>query len=188
MDGADFVRRLGKSRRAEQKDQRLALAESGSSLMVQSHNYLHSGRSREVHCLNAREYALCGKLGEEPGLFNHVADPDLEQDLSAQHPGVKRRLLAARQMWPAEQARERSARSTRFKLVERPLLQGGYRTYLFDLLADPAATSDVQAKFPAEAAHLQETLNAWASDLPAYGVPERSNEDLASLRALGYIN
>ncbi len=187
MDGLDFSPRLQVGDERGGDTDRLSYAESGSALMVQNHRYLHSGRARELHCLNARDYALCGRPGEEPGLFDHRRDPDLTHDLSAERPWVKKRLLAARRTWPVEQARERSVRSQRFKLVERPLLQGGYRSSLYDLQADPLAENDVRSKFPAEATRLQASLDAWTADLPSFRVPERKDEELEALRALGYI-
>ncbi len=188
FDGEDFAARLGSPSARRRPDQRLALAESGSSLMVESHGYLHSGRAHKFSCLNARQYALCSQVGEEPKLYDHVADPDLEHDLSAELPAVVRRLSEARQLWPPEHARERTARTPRFKLVERPLLQGGHRRFLYDLQADPAAEHDVLGQHPEVARRLGTALDAWAVDLPMHQVPERDEEEIEALRALGYIH
>lgn len=188
FDGEDFSPRLGAASARRPADRRVALAESGSSLMVESHNYLLSGRAHKFYCLNARQYALCGEPGQPPRLYDHVADPDLQNDISAQHPQVFERLSQAREVWPPELARERTARTPRFKLVERPLLQGGYRRYLYDLAADPGAEVDVLAKHPKVAGELGAALEAWAEDLPRQAVPERTDEQVEALRALGYIN
>lgn len=188
MDGEDLSRRLRRRGLLPRKDERMALAESGSALMLHSYDNLHSGRQHERHCLNGPRFSLCGKPGEEPGLYDHEADPDLTVDLSAEYPEEKRQLEAARQIWPPEQARERAVRGERFKLVERPRLRGGYRSYLYDLEADPEGTQDVSARFPDEKKRLERILAEWTTGLPNYGVTERSQEQLDTLRALGYID
>ena len=167
---------------------RVIAGESGSALLLHSYRYLHSGRVSRRVCLNGPRYSLCNHQGEEPGLFDHEADPHLTRDLSEEKPEEKRRLLAAREIWPPEQARERTVRTPRFKLVERPRLRGGYRAYLYDLENDPGAVIDVSGRFPEEKARLQKALDEFTATLPEVGVIERSKEQLETLRALGYID
>ena len=188
MDGQDLSHRLRTRRLLDRKDDRLTLAESGSALLLHSYRYLHSGRQHELHCLNAERFSLCGKPDEEPALYDHEADPDLTTDLSADFPEEKRQLMAAREIWPAEQARERSVRGVRFKLVERPRLRGGYRSSLYDLENDPEAVHDVGAEFPEEKERLQASLDRWTASLPSQKIDKRTEDQLETLRALGYID
>lgn len=180
-----LLSRWSADRRARE---RMATAESGSALLLHSYRYLHSGRLSRRVCLNGPRYSLCSRKGEGPELFDREADPDLTVDLSEEKPEEKRRLLAAREIWPPEQARERTVRTPRFKLVERPRLRGGYRSYLYDLEQDPRAETDVSAHFPEEKARLQRALDDFTTSLPAVGRIERSQEQLETLRALGYID
>lgn len=167
---------------------RVLAGESGSALLLHSYRYLHSGRVSRRVCLNGPRYSLCNRQGEEPGLFDHEADPHLTEDLSEEKPEEKQRLLAAREIWPPEQARERTVRTPRFKLVERPRLRGGYRAYLYDLENDPGAEIDASGRFPEEKARLQLALDEFTATLPEVGRIERSEEQLETLRALGYID
>jgi arylsulfatase A-like enzyme len=161
-------------------------AESGSALLPNVFNRVHSGRTHELNCLNAPRFSLCGRPGEEPGLFEPAVDSKLEQDLSASYPVEKAALMAARQIWPPEQARQRALREGRFKLVEVPLWRGGYRRALYDLAADPGETQDIKHLFGAQYQRLSRRLEAWTAQLPTAALGERSPEQLEALRSLGY--
>ena len=94
-----------------------------------------------------------------------------------------------RRLWAPEEARERTVRSRRFKLVERPRPAGGYRRFLYDLEADPRAEHDVSDRYPQVMAELQQALEGWTAELPAgQPPPQRSDEELEALRTLGYID
>lgn len=131
--------------------------------------------------MNEERFSLCVRHGEQ-GLYDHHADPDLEHDLSAEHPEVVERLSAARQRWPEESARERTARTSTHKLVERPLLEGGYQRSLYVL---PDDTTDVSASHPDIVAELVGALDAWGAPRPDQ--VERGEQDLEALRSLGYV-
>ncbi len=188
MDGKRLSRRLGGLGWAASKDDRVALAESGSALLLHSFRYVHSGRTSGRHCINGPRFSLCGEQGAPGALFDHQADPDLLHDLSAQFPEEKKRLEKAREIWPPEQPRERTVRTLHYKLVERPRLRGGYRRYLYDLEADPLAEHDISAANPDIVARLEKELVPWTAELPPVGVAPRSTEQLETLRALGYVD
>ncbi|MEM9554120.1 MAG: sulfatase [Acidobacteriota bacterium] len=170
-------------------DEPAALAESGSALFPEVVHFLHSGRADDLSCLNVRQYSLCARPDETPRLFDHRADPHFTHDLAKEEPAVYRRMLAARALWPPEQARERMLRTARWKLVDQPLAQGGHRRRLFDLEATAAdgAAVDVAREHPDVVERLGARLDAWAAQLPAVGQVERSDEELEALRSLGYI-
>ena len=187
MDGTDLSHRLRDSR-FRRGDERFGLAESGSALLLHSFNSLHSGRKHERHCLNGPQYSLCGAPDEEPGLYDHTVDPRLTTDLSDEYPDIKRQMLAAREVWPPEQARERSIFDGRYKLVERPRIRGGYRIHLYDLEEDPEATRDLARERPDEVRRLTRALEAWTTTLPGPQVEKLDEEQLEVLRTLGYID
>ena len=187
MDGTDFSGRLSRWKLWRPDDNRVALVESGSSLHSHNFSYIHSGRADAFHCLNGKRFSLCGKPGEEPKLYDHVNDPFLKKDVSSEYPEAREHLLQARKFWRPEEVRERAVRTVRFKLVERPLLDGGYRQYLYDLEKDPEENKDVSSAYPNMLARLQTLLNQWSAELPAYEFPNRSPEELETLRSLGYI-
>ena len=162
-------------------------AESGSALMVHNFPYLHSGRAGGFHCLNVRRWSLCGEPGEEPSLYDHEADPDLTTDLAAREPETLRTLLEIRKLWPPEEARSRTVRNHRFKMVETPIPQGGYRRVLYDMKeGDFPETRDVSNRYAETWRELGQELDEWTSELPRPTPPRRSPEEIRRLRALGY--
>lgn len=189
FDGIDLSFRMHRVRLPAM--QRKVFAESGSALMVHNFSYLHSGRAGGLHCLNVRHWSLCSRPLK--GLFDHEADPGLTTDLSASEPEVLRSLIEIRKIWSPEEARSRMARNHRFKLVETPIPQGGYRRVLYDMedrdmedgSGDPE-TRDVSVRFSAQWRDLGRRLDAWTSSLPRPEPPARSAEDVQRLRALGY--
>lgn len=180
LDGEDLGPRLQGGAGGPQ----VAVAESGSALHAGLFDHVVSGGSR-LSCTNGARYSLCrGARGRET-LHDHLADPDLKHDLSADLPEVLDTLRAAAQIWPPESARQRTARTGRFKLVGTPQLQGGYGWALYDLLADPGESVDVSAEHEEVVVQLQEALHAWGAPTP--GARERGEDELEALRALGYV-
>jgi arylsulfatase len=163
-------------------------AESGSALFVEQTRFVHSGTREGRHCLNAERYSLCGEPGGKQLLFDHIKDPRLLKDVSEAFPQERARLLGYRELWAPEEARERTVISGRFKLVERPLASGGYRSSLYDLARDRDEVDDLAVAFPDEARRLREILEAWAADTDQDREDEeRSAETLERLRSLGYV-
>ncbi|NJL28298.1 MAG: hypothetical protein HC897_10595 [Thermoanaerobaculia bacterium] len=141
-------------------------------------------------CVNDERFTLCEIPNQEPGvfrLFDHAADPKLSHDVSIEHPHQVARLREAWTRWPPETARERAAHTGRFKLVQTPLLEGGYSSRLFDLETDPAERVDVGDRFPKVRKSLLYELERWAATLP--GAVERAPDPEleATLRSLGYL-
>jgi hypothetical protein len=187
FDGLDLSSRLGPWAWLGLGEDPIALAESGTMFQVKFSRNLVTGRRGGFSCLHHGAYSLCQRRGEAPELFDHDQDPGFTVDLSEAKPDVFRELLESSRIWPPESARERTARTTRFKLVEYPRLKGGYRSALYDLAADPSETRDVRDEYPEIAVRLQRFLDEWTAGLPREEPPERSREELEALRALGYI-
>jgi len=79
--------------------------------------------------------------------------------------------------------------SRRYKLVEFPQLTGGYARALYDLEADPAEVVNVIDEHSEVAARLSAELAAWSASIPTQAPPpERDQEQLEMLRALGYVD
>jgi hypothetical protein len=75
----------------------------------------------------------------------------------------------------------------RFKLVERPLFEGGYARSLYDTQEDWAEGVDVKVQYPDLYAKLLKELDAWTASIPA-PVPQALTEEAkAQLKALGYV-
>lgn len=168
---------------------RVALIESGSALDVRDFGRLVSGTVHGGSCVNGERYSLCSKPSAQPALFDHLADPFLIEDLSAQHPDVVARLHAQGERWPAEHARQRAIRTSKFKLVQRPIAEGGYAYALFELGA-ASSELDVSSSHPKVLAALRTQLEAWTTDLERsqqITPSPRTDQQLDRLRALGYI-
>lgn len=187
MDGRDLSARLLSSAPGPTEEARLAFAEAGSSLTLQSFRRLRSGFAEGRHCLNGPRYSLCEEAGQPARLYDHEADPRLTTDLCQRLPEECRRLGEASHRWPVEETRARAARGTRYKLVEHPRLEGGYSIRLFDLQADPAERFDVSELHPEVAAQLSSALRSWVGSSPPPARPARTPADLEAMRAIGYV-
>jgi arylsulfatase A-like enzyme len=163
-----------------------AFAESASALRPNMVTFLSTGRQRN-HCIHVAPYSLCRAGEAEPLLFDHTQDPYWETDIARQHPEVTKRMREIMERWPAETARELSVRGRRFKLVRFPRAEGGYRTELYDLKADPGERKDVGAEHPEELAKLQSALDAWSKGLPTFEAAEPDEDLLEAMRSLGYV-
>ncbi len=185
-DGLDLSPRLGPEGAAPSR-QRVVFAESATAFWNEAVRQVTTGRAGSRVCIHGERFTLCEEPGGATRLYDHLADPTLSSDVAAEHPEAVEALREAWKSWPPESARQRTARSDRFKLVQLPLLEGGYEARLYDLQADPAESVDVAAEHPEVHRHLLGRLEAWSAGIKA-GVerpfdPERE----ARLRALGYL-
>ncbi|HVR27890.1 MAG TPA: sulfatase [Thermoanaerobaculia bacterium] len=194
FDGVDLSPRLlGAGAMAGGRDPdrgrtvRSAVAEGGGALLPETFTYLTSGRPGDLECVNGPRYSLCGEPGGEPRLYDHVTDPFLELDLSAELPEVRAGLDAVRRRWPPGRARERALRTERFKLVERPRPEGGWTAALYDLADDPQETRDLAAERPELTARMRAELEAALGDAAESPPAELTRSEIEALRALGYV-
>lgn len=189
MDGVDLGPRLRRPIAAPDSDGEIAFSEGASHLFAGLTTHITSGRADAHHCVHDGVYALCGRPFQRFRFFDTVADRQLTAPIEKPPEGVRMRLERARQIWPVEEARERSARTAHHKLLLTPRLDGGYDSALYDLDLDPDQRRDVAAAHPAVARRLGEALDAWSRALPApRPAPARSAEELEALRALGYVD
>jgi arylsulfatase len=189
MDGVDLSARLRAPRLLESASAPLALAEAGSDLFVESHQQVRSGPPRGLCCLNAERFSLCEKPDWEwPRLFDRSSDAALRRDVSDSHRAQKRELMRARRLWPVGEARQRTARSAEYKLVERPRWRGGYERRLYALGSDPGESRDLSAALPEVVERLAAALDPWAGQV-ALAARERGEPppEQEPLRALGYV-
>jgi arylsulfatase A-like enzyme len=192
LDGRDLSPHLLEGRVVPGDETEPAFAESAGALHFAMFSYLRSGRESGLSCLNGSRFSLCEgeRSGEEvaAALYDHLADPELSLDVSETHPEVFRRLQEASLRWPPGTARARSIRTSRFKLVEYPLLEGGYRRALFDLHEDPQELENISDQRPEVFGEMGSRLDEWTRELPQ---PQRvwlSTKELEALRALGYAD
>ena len=168
---------------------RVVFAESATPIWNEAVTHVITGRTWGRTCINGPRFALCVDAKHKPGetwLFDHRNDPGLEHDVASDHSEVVAELQEAWRRWPPETARERVARTTRFKLVQRPQLDGSYVAALYDLADDPAESIDVKSSFPDVYRDLEEALDEWASTLPPLGDRVFDPEVEELLRVLGY--
>jgi arylsulfatase A-like enzyme len=143
---------------------------SGTALHVRLTKYLRSGRAHKRNCLNGPVYSLCSD-----GFFDHTSDPALSTDLTGTLPEQEAALAAAASLWPAERARQLTARGPDHTLVAHPTLSG------YDLRLYANTDLDTPVDDPAKL----EQLRPWLPSPPEGSPVPASNE--AALRALGYI-
>jgi len=192
VDGIDLSPRLDPSEPQKRPDERrVVFAESATAMWNEAVGRLTTGRTWWRVCINDQRFALCEIPGEAPGeylLYDHAEDPELSLDVAAEHPEAVERLLEAWRHWPPETARERTARTRRFKLVERPRLDGGYDAELYDLENDPAEAVDVKEEFPKVYGFLSRELADWTATVPGETEERPHDPELEeTLRTLGYI-
>jgi len=164
-------------------------AESGSPLHARLGGYLVTGRKHRLHCIDGPRFALCKKPKSAPKLFERSKDPDLKKNIIDKYPAEARSLQEAWKNWPVERTRQRIIRTNQFSLVGHPQLAGGYAIELYDHVADPSMSTDVQDRHPTILAELTKELREWNTELDAFNtpVPKRSLEQEEALRSLGYI-
>lgn len=191
LDGIDLSWRWDSSAQMPSQPVLYAVAEGGGALHLGSHTFLVSGRQGKRYCLNEERYSLCfdPREGETRAFFfDRETDPQLRTPLPTIPPDARTRLIEGSKHWKPETARHVAVRTREYKLVGRPEFDGSYRFALYDLAHDPDERTDVIAEHPKEAAALRTVLERWRQDLPLFEVPERSDEDVNELRALGYIH
>lgn len=188
MDGVDLGPRLLRPVSETDGKTEIAFAESGSHLHAGFTTHIYSGPADGTYCYHDGEFALCGGAGRPFRIFDPMIDPKLNEPLD-DPPGPRlEALLRAREIWLPEDARERTARTAWFKLVEIPALDGGYHSSLYDLRADPGETTDVSDRWPEIRKRLENGLHRWADGFRYPVVPGlRSPEEIEALRALGYL-
>lgn len=184
-DGIDQTGRLRGAASGQPAAERITFTESGSALRVDLTRYPWSGDADGIQCFHDSRWSYCGSHGGNWSLRERGTEP--QPNVRDQHPDVVARFEAALATWQPGELRERSARTARFKLIERPRLEGGWQRALYDLEADPGETRDVASLHPGIAARLGAALDAWlaATPLPTLEPAER---DIEALRNLGYID
>jgi len=189
FDGIDLGPWLGDPDLAS--TDRIVFAESATPIWNEAVNHVITGRVGGRTCINGPRFSLCADQRHHPGvvwLFDHQADPAFERNVAAEHPEAVAELQRAWKRWPPETARERVARTTRYKLVERPQLDGSYTRILIDLARDPEELTDVSNLVPDEFERLRSALEAWTSTLPPLGDREFDPKVEELLRELGYVS
>ena len=185
MRGVSLVGASGKERATPGL---LAFGESGGSPVLGNHARLLSGHLMSGYCINKDEYSLCWRGLNVPTLHNWRRDPKLQHDLHNENPELYSEMLRARERWAPGRTRERTVSDGRFKLVERPLFEGGYARSLYDTQQDWGEVVDVQGQHPELLEKLASELDAWTAGIPTEYVQRVLTEEVeAQLRELGYI-
>ena len=191
LDGEDLSRRLRPGAGPSRRDTgRIVFSESASALWNQKVDEVVTGRDWWRICINGPRFTLCEIPKEAPGVFllyDHELDPGLDHDIAAEHPEQVVALQALWSRWPLESARDRVARTARFKLIETPKLEGGYTRILVDLTRDAEEARNVSAEHPEVFRALGAALDEWTADIPDVEPRPYDPELEETLRSLGYI-
>jgi arylsulfatase A-like enzyme len=185
LDGEDLLSRLSPEVSPAPAADRIVFAESASALWNEAREPLITGRIGGRVCANGDRLTLCVE-GDQTTVFERSVDPALMVDIVGRFPEEEKVLAAALQTWPAESARQRVARTARFKLVQFPRLQGGYRSELYDLRGNGEGV-DVSRRFARVAEVLAAALEDWATGIPRELRREADAEREQTLRNLGYL-
>jgi arylsulfatase len=191
LDGEDLSARLrAAGAKRPPRPRRITFAESANALWNHATEQVITGRPPGSVCIHDRRYTLCRAGHEPPGrfrLYDHLEDPRLQIDVAGQLPDEVARLAAEFDNWEPESARHLTARLGRYKLVRSPRLEGGYRSRLVDLEADPSERLDHSQQQPRLAAALGAALDAWMADIPAPETRQLDPELDQTLRTMGYL-
>ncbi|MBZ0114510.1 MAG: sulfatase [Thermoanaerobaculia bacterium] len=185
LDGDDLLSRLSPGASPTPAADRIVFAESASALWNEAREPLITGRLGGRVCANG-EWLTLRIEGEQRTVFDRREDPALTVDIVGRFPEEEKILAAALQTWPAESARQRVARTARFKLVQFPRLEGGYRNELYDLRGEGEGV-DVSQRFGRVAEVLGAAVEDWATGIPRELQREADAEREQTLRSLGYL-
>lgn len=188
-DGVDLSIRLRAKSPLPEDSDRVVFAESAAPMWNHEVQLLITGRPGHRVCVNDPPYTLCRSTpSKEPNeLFDHRIDPGLTNNLFDARPNVVTRLTHVMDRWTVETARQRTARTPRFKLVQRPTINGSFESQLFDLDADPGESVDVKEQFPEVSRRLEGALETWARHKPEIEPTFLDPTTEQSLRELGYL-
>ena len=187
-DGSDISSRLVGGVTDSSAASPLRFAESGSTFHWDATHSIFAGHKNGPRCIHDRRFSLCGHETIEKRLVDRPKDPRCLFDVSDEYPEEKKRLMAIWDAWLVEEKRELTVRNERFKLTRFPLLNGGYRSELYDLKDTDGADRNVIDAHPEIASELTRALDEWAQDRTQSDEREiRSPEELETLRALGYL-
>ncbi len=207
MDGVDVSWRWNDKTPRPARAETHSFAESSALTIVGATGFLATGRSGGTYCVHDTRYSICERPVEpapqkadeaapagEPetviGIYDRAVDslPRNAVPIEEVPPEVVERLQAAFKRWPLGTARSRMVRSERYKLVEVPVLEGGFRRELYDMSVDPSEIEDISASRPRTTSQLAHHLERWLTDQPLYKPAAKlSDEELSELKALGYI-
>jgi len=87
----------------------------------------------------------------------------------------------------AGEARQRSVRTAKHKLVQAPRVDGGVQRSFFELEHDPLEMADTDGRHPQVRARLEAELDAWLSQLPKPQPSDLDPSEIDALRQLGYL-
>jgi arylsulfatase A-like enzyme len=187
-DGSDISSRLVRGIAETSAPNPLRFAESGSTFHWDATHSIFAGLRGGPRCIHDTRFSLCGHETIEKLLFDRLKDPRFLVDVSEEYPQEKERLMAIWDAWLVEEKRELTVRNGRFKLTRFPLLDGGYRSELYDLTDTNGMDRNVIDEHRELASELARALDEWAQDRGSSDDGEfRSPEQLKTLEALGYL-
>ena len=187
MDGFDYSARLRQPREAAHDPGRVLFAEGANSNKPPLFALPFDASALRSSCTPGRVLESCRQFGGAGELLAAIMGLDARKRELPASEGVEGARTAINGRFREGQARQRSARTQRFKLVQAPQVAGGVQRSLFDLASDPRETIDVSPQFPGVRAQLATELDRWLMGLPQVDAHEVSPEDLEVLRRLGYL-
>jgi len=187
MDGFDYSARLRQPEEDAQEPGRVLFAEGANSNKPPLFALPFDASALRLSCTPGRVLESCRQFGGAGELLAAIMGLDARNRELPASKSVEGARTAINERFRTGQARQRSARTQRFKLVQAPQVDGGIQRSLFDLVNDPSETIDVSPHYPDIRAQLATDLDRWLAGLPQVDDHEIGPEDLEVLRRLGYL-
>jgi arylsulfatase A-like enzyme len=170
-DGRSLVGRSDTRQGAVDAGSVLRFSEAGTPRWNDSPALISTGTADERHCIHDDAFSLCRRPGKRPALFDRRTDPKMLTRVDSAHPDRLSALQEAWERWPPGTARQRSVRDGRYKLVRRPVLSGGWRDVVYDLVDDPEESLPLQVGIVEPARQLVRSLDQWSEQLERSPTP-----------------
>jgi hypothetical protein len=185
-DGRDYSMGLRKGA-AHQPPESIRFAEAANTNKPPLFALPFDAKGLRHSCKPGRPLEDCSRFGGAGELLAAILGVTASSKELPGIPSVQNARTAINDRFKQGEARQRSARTLDFKLVQAPRVDGGVQRALFDLARDPAETTDVGSANPEVLGRLSAELDRWVEGLPKPRSGELDAEDLEALRQLGYI-
>ena len=187
MDGRNFSASLRKSTTEQEAPFRAMFAEGANANKPPLFALPFDAAGIREACTPGEPLERCREFAGVGELLAAIMAVDTRTHTLPDLASITKASDAIQTRFRAGQARQRSVRTPRFKLVQAPRVDGGTQRRLFEPARDPLETTDIGAQHPQIRDQLEAELDTWLSQAPQPTLHEFDPQEIKALRALGYL-